>query len=225
MKRKLHFVVVAVDGSVASTVFGPIELVQTCKKLQAGMPELEPCEISTEILTPDGASFLSSSGYRLPVDGALRNLPAGAVIFFPGFGLPLADRLPGLLEQHAAVGEWLKRQHESGNTIAASCTGNFALAENDLLRNKRATTYWLYADLFRERYPQIELDLDTPLIEDGRVFSVGGVVCGLDGVLAIIDRFMGREFARLCAKCSCSRIVRHPSCVTRSVNRPCTTTR
>jgi len=25
-------------------------------------------------------------------------------------------------------------------------------------------------------------------------------VCGLDGVLAIIDRFMGREFARLCTK-------------------------
>ena len=200
MKRKLHFVVVAVDGCLASMVLGPIELVQACKKLQTGLPELEPCEISTEILSPDGGPYLSSSGYRLPVDGALRNLPAGAVIFFPGFGLPLVDRLPGLLEQHAAVGEWLKQRHEAGNTIAAACTGNFVLAENDLLRHKRATTYWVYADLFRERYPHIDLDLDCALIEDDRVLSVGGVVCGLDGVLAVIDRFIGREFARLCTK-------------------------
>ena len=200
MTRKLHFAVVAVDGTLASMVFGPIELVQACSKLQAGLPELEPCAISTEILSPDGEPFLSSSGYRLAVDGRLRDLPPESVIFFPGFGVPMADRLPGLLEQYAPIGEWLKRQHDSGSTIAASCTGNFVLAENDLLRRGKATTYWLYADLFRERYPHIELDLDASIIEDVRVFSVGGVVCGLDGVLAVIDRFIGREFARLCTK-------------------------
>lgn len=200
MKRKLHFVVVALDESIASAVYGPLEVVQACALIQLGLPELEPCEISTEILSPGGAPFLSSSGYRMPVDGALKDVPAHSAIYVSGFGLPQADRVPKLLEQHAATGAWLKRQQEAGSTIVGSCAGNFFLAEYDLLSHRRATTYWIYADLFRERYPHMELDLDAHLIEDRRALSVGGGVCGLDAVLAVVERFAGRQFARMCTK-------------------------
>jgi transcriptional regulator GlxA family with amidase domain len=200
MKRKLHFVVLAMDGSIASTVFGPIELVQACRSWQAGIPELDPCDVSTEIVSPDGATFLASTGYRLPVDGGLRDLPPETVVFIPGFGLPQPGRLPSVLKQHLACIPWIKRQYEAGITIAGSCTGNFLLAEAGLLKGRKATTYWVYGDLFRERYPNVELDLDASLIENERVFSVGGVICGLEGVLAIIERFVGKEFARLCTK-------------------------
>lgn len=201
MNKKLHFVVVAVDGCFASAVYGPIELVQACQRLQAGLPELAPCEISTEVLSPNGDSFLSSSGYRQPVDGGLReDLPDGTVILVPGFGLPQAERLPECLERLAPLGRWLARQRAAGHSIAAACTGNLLLAEHGLLRGNRATGYWVYADFFRARYPHIALDVDATLIEDDGVFSVGGVVCGLDAVLAVIDRFIGHEVARLCTK-------------------------
>ncbi|HEX6996600.1 MAG TPA: helix-turn-helix domain-containing protein [Gammaproteobacteria bacterium] len=200
MKRKLHFAVIAVDGSITSSVYGPIELVQGCGKLQASIPELDPCEISTEVLSPDGRPFLASSGYRMPVDGGLKDLPPSSVIFFSGFGLPSPDLLPAMLERHADVGAWLEQQHARGATIAATCTGNFLLAENGLLRRK-ATTHWLYAELFRRRYPRIGLDLDAAVVQEERVFSVGGGVCGLDtAVLTVIERFLGREVARICTK-------------------------
>jgi transcriptional regulator GlxA family with amidase domain len=198
--KKLHCVAVAVDGTLATVVFGPTELVQACSKLQTGRPELEPCEVSCEILSPDGEPFLAASGYRLPVDGGLKDLPPGTVILLPGFGLPLTDRIPELLERHVALGAWLKRQHAAGSMIVAYCSGSFLLAENGLLKRKRATTYWLYADLFRERYPGIELDPDALLIEDERVLNVGGMACGLDATLTVIERFIGSECARLCTK-------------------------
>ncbi|HEY4212702.1 MAG TPA: helix-turn-helix domain-containing protein [Steroidobacteraceae bacterium] len=200
MKRKLHFAVVAVDGTLSATVFGPIELVQVCAKLQARMPELEPCEITCEILSPDGEPFLSTSGYRLPVDGGLKELTRSTVIFLPGFGLPPPERIPELLERHTALGAWLKRQHQAGCTIVANCSGSFLLAEHGLLRRGKATTYWGYASLFRERYPDIDLDPDMTLVEDERVLTVGGQICGLDAILAIIERSVGQEFVRLCTK-------------------------
>ena len=201
MKRKLHFAVIAVDGCITSAVFGPLELVEACSRLQANLLEVEPCAITAEILSPDGAPFLGSAGYRMPVDGGLKELPEGTVIFIPGFGLPLVSGMPALLAQHAPLAKWLKRQHEAGCTIVATCTGNFLLGEVDLLPRRRATTHWFYADLFRKRYPHIDLDVDALLIEDERVLSVGGGVCGLDAaVLTVVERWVGKEVARLCTK-------------------------
>jgi transcriptional regulator GlxA family with amidase domain len=200
MKRKLHCVAVAVDGGIGSAVYGPIELLYACKQMQSGLPELEPCEISFEILSYDGSPFQSAAGYRHPVDSGLKELPADTVILVPGFGLPVADRIPGLLELHAALGAWLERQHANGCQIVGWCTGNFLLAEWGLLPGRKATTYWVYGDLFRARYPHIELDVDATLVEDERVFCVGGPACGVDAALAVIERFIGKDVARLCMK-------------------------
>src|ERR1044071_7738808 len=100
MRKKLHFAVVAVDGSITSSVYGPIELIDACRRTQAIRPELEPCEITTEVLSPDGTSFVGSSGYRMPVDRGLVNLPRHSVIFIPGFGFPPANQMQALLERH-----------------------------------------------------------------------------------------------------------------------------
>jgi transcriptional regulator GlxA family with amidase domain len=199
--KKLHFAIIAVDGCITSAVFGPIELVEGCRRMQAAAPEIEPCAITSEILSLNGAPFLGSAGYRMPVDGALKDLPTGSVIFLPGFGLPPVSEMPALLERHAPLTKWLKRQHQAGCTIVATCTGNFLLGEADLLPGRKATTHWYYADLFRKRYPNIDLDIDTVLFEDDRVFSVGGGVCGLDAAaLAVVERWVGKEVARLCTK-------------------------
>ena len=200
MRRKVHCAVVALDETFTASVFGPLELVQACTRLQMGLPELEPCEITTEILSPDGRPFLSATNYRLPVDGGLKDLPQGSVIFVPGFGTPRTDRIPGLLQQHAAVAAWLKRQHAAGNTLVAFCSGSLLLAESGLLRNKRATTWWPYADFVRERYPDIQLDPDRSFVEEERLLNLSCSVCGLDAALAVIERYIGKEFARLCTK-------------------------
>src|SRR5690348_11081822 len=82
----LHFVVVAVDGSVASAVLGPLELLQVCSAVRANLGPEHQAKITAEILSPEGASFVSSNGRRLPADGPLKSLPPQSVVFFPGFG-------------------------------------------------------------------------------------------------------------------------------------------
>ena len=88
----LHLVVVAVDGSVASAVFGPLEILQACSAIRSNLGPEHQAKITAEILSPEGSSFASSNGHRLPTDGPLRALPPQSVVFFPGFGVVFDGR-------------------------------------------------------------------------------------------------------------------------------------
>jgi transcriptional regulator GlxA family with amidase domain len=196
----LHFAVVAVDGSVASAVFGPLEMLQACAAIQANLGPEHQATITSEVLSPEAGSFVSSNGRRLPTDGPLRALPPRSVIFFPGFGLVPPQALVGKLSAYAVLGDWLREQHERGCILATGCNGNFLFVEAGLMRGRPVTTSWMYAELFRERYPGVELDLNSILIDRNRVISVGGILCGLDLMLAVIENRISAEVARLCAK-------------------------
>jgi transcriptional regulator GlxA family with amidase domain len=196
----LHFVVVAVDGSVASAVFGPLEILQACGAVRTQLGPEHQAKITAEILSPEGDRFVSSNGRQLPVDGPLRALPPQSVVFFPGFGVLSPQALPGKLDAYRSLGDWLREQHERGCTLATGCNGNFLFVEAGLMRGRPVTTSWMYAQLFRERYPDVELDLNSILIDRNRVVSVGGILCGLDLMLSVIERRVSAEVARLCAK-------------------------
>ena len=53
-QKKLHFVTVAVDGSVATTVYAPQEVLSSCSVILASLGNPEQIEISTEVLSPHG---------------------------------------------------------------------------------------------------------------------------------------------------------------------------
>jgi len=196
----LHFVVVAVDGSVASAVFGPLEILQACGAIRTNLGPEHQATITSEILSPEGDTFVSSNGRRLPTDGPLRALPPQSVVFFPGFGVVPPQSLLGKLAAYGFVGDWLREQHERGCILATGCNGNFLFVEAGLMRGRPVTTSWMYAELFRERYPDVELDVNSILIDRNRIVSVGGILCGLDLMLAVIESRVSAEVARLCAK-------------------------
>ena len=160
----------AVKGTLASAVVGPIELVQLCKQLQTTLPEIEPCEITAEILSPDGQPVVSTYGYRLAVDGPLRDLPTGSVICsFRGSDCrrPITSR--ACWSSTPCWGGGCNSNMRPDIRSCASCSGSFLLAEYGLFRSGRATTYWPYADLFRQRYPRLELDLDALIVSEERL--------------------------------------------------------
>jgi hypothetical protein len=68
---------------------------------------------------------------------------------------------------------WLLKHHEAGATLASVCTGAFLLAETGLLDGKRATTHWGFAELFRKRYPQVELRPESLITDEGSLAGVG----------------------------------------------------
>jgi transcriptional regulator GlxA family with amidase domain len=83
---------------------------------------------------------------------------------------------------------------------ASFCNGAFVLAEAGLLAGRRATTHWIQATSFRARFPDVRMEEDRIYINDGPIWTSAGMTAGIDLVLAMIDRDLGPEVAKVAAK-------------------------
>lgn len=89
--------------------------------------------------------------------------------------------------------DWLREKHRGGTVLSSICGGVFLLAETGLLAGRPATTHWAHADLFRRRFPDVNLDSDKLVIDDGDIVSAGGMMAWVDLGLRLVDKFLGES--------------------------------
>jgi transcriptional regulator GlxA family with amidase domain len=112
-------------------------------------------------------------------------------------GLPDIVIVPGRLtgpadaEEAKPYAHWLRGRHAAGATLTANCGGVFLLAETGLLTGRPATTHWQFADAFRQRFPDVRLDADKIVIEDGEIITAGGLMAWTDLGMRLVDRLYG----------------------------------
>lgn len=56
---------------------------------------------------------------------------------------------------------------------------------------RSATTHWGAADEFRTRFPDVNLDVDRLIIDDGDIITAGGMMAWTDLGLSLVDRYLG----------------------------------
>lgn len=98
---------------------------------------------------------------------------------------------PALGEEAAPFASWLRHRHADGVALAANCGGTFLLAATGLLAGRPATTHWLFADTFRTLFPDVRLEPDKIVIEDGEIITAGGLMAWTDLALRIVHRLLG----------------------------------
>ncbi|MEL6931140.1 MAG: helix-turn-helix domain-containing protein, partial [Cyanobacteria bacterium J06600_6] len=86
--------------------------------------------------------------------------------------------------------EWLKTQHERGAVICSICTAAFILASTGLLKGRSITTHWALKDRLAAKFPDINVETDKMVIEDGDIITAGGVTAWIDLGLCLIERFI-----------------------------------
>ncbi|EDM80623.1 transcriptional regulator, AraC family protein [Plesiocystis pacifica SIR-1] len=111
--------------------------------------------------------------------------PLTAVVLPPSLG----ESPPGPIDE--AVGAWLLRRHEAGTMLCSVCVGAFLLADIGLLDGRPATTHWALDEAFGQRYPEVELDCDRLLVDDGDVITAGGLFAWIDLGLCLVERTLG----------------------------------
>ncbi|MGW1913324.1 GlxA family transcriptional regulator [Streptomyces sp. NPDC002076] len=84
--------------------------------------------------------------------------------------------------------------------IVSICTAAFVLAEAGLLDGRRATTHWQVADVFRRRFPKVDVDPDVLFVDDGRILTSAGAASGVDVCLHIVRTDHGSELANSVAR-------------------------
>jgi transcriptional regulator GlxA family with amidase domain len=95
---------------------------------------------------------------------------------------------------------YLRKALKTSRRVTATCTGAFILAEAGLLEGRRATTHWYFANVFRRAHPQVKMDEDRIFVVDGPVWTSAGMSAGIDLAIALVEKDLGAETARMVAK-------------------------
>ncbi|MHC8366422.1 GlxA family transcriptional regulator [Pseudomonas sp. ZT5P21] len=188
----MHVTLLLADHCSAASATLALEVLSAAN-LFADTPNA-PFEVVTA--SRDGKDVAAWGGQLLHVDRAIADIPITDLVVVPGFLFTLKDALPAF----ASYGPWLRRQHSRGAVVASMCTAAFMLAETGLLNGARATTHWAFAELFRRRYAEVNLDPSQIVCEDNGVVTSGGASAAMDLLLHLVRRFASLELAQTCGK-------------------------
>jgi transcriptional regulator GlxA family with amidase domain len=156
-----------------------------CANMLSGEPVYD-----FHLVSETGGAVMSSQGFSVN-STPLRAEGYDTVIVsgYLEFSLPEASLL-----------QFVQSAAAQSRRVVSLCTGAFVLAEAGLLNGKRATTHWLHAPAFKQRYPDIQLEEDRLFVVDGGIWTGAGMSAGVDLALAMVESDMGVDLARKIAR-------------------------
>ncbi|MDH6182562.1 transcriptional regulator GlxA family with amidase domain [Microbacteriaceae bacterium SG_E_30_P1] len=147
-----------------------------------------------QLSTPTGEPITTNAGFDVvPSVGPEILASADTVIIAP------VD--PRMLRPHLTVEmeSALERVRDDARLVSI-CTGSFTLAAAGRLIGRTAATHWQCSPLFRDWYPEVELDENVLFSGDGSVMTSAGAAAGIDLCLHLIREDFGVEVATQAAR-------------------------
>lgn len=189
-----HVGIIVFDGVILADVVGVAEIFVTGDKLISSM-FMGMTRYSLSLLSLTGGMVMTSSGVQVMTDP----LPAqednhfDTLIVASGSGNFKVYRNPELID-------WLQQAQHKVRRIAALCTGVFVLAAAGLLNRKRITTHWALQDKMLREFPEVILDRDVLMAEDGGIYTTGDSGMGIDIALRLHEDDLGSAMAKRVAQ-------------------------
>jgi transcriptional regulator GlxA family with amidase domain len=114
--------------------------------------------------------------------------------------LPPSNRSDYYLTPSNHLLQGLLQQHRTGAMLCSACAGTFILAATNLLKGKQVTTHWELEAPFRQKFPEITLNVDKILINQGDIITAGGMMSWQDLTLEIICQYTNANVLRQLGK-------------------------
>lgn len=156
----------------------------------AEQPGVVTTLMGLQIIATHGYSNMNDDIDTLIIAGGF--IPAG---FFPGIdvGNPSTFKNPVLMA-------WIRTMSTRVRRLASVCTGAFALAESGILNGRRATTHWDFCQRLMLDYPDIKVEPNQIFIQEGNIFTSGGITSGIDLALTMLEEDWGHDIALAVAR-------------------------
>ncbi|MFG0632640.1 GlxA family transcriptional regulator [Pseudomonas sp. xss_2] len=106
-----------------------------------------------------------------------------------------AHEINEAIKLNPSIIEWIKQCAPSTERFAALCSGAFFLASTGLLNGQRATTHWRMRDAFAKQFPEVNLEIDSIYVREGKYWTSAGVSASIDLALAFIEEDLGYQLA------------------------------
>jgi cyclohexyl-isocyanide hydratase len=143
---------------------------------------------ATHIIAKSAAPVPSDCGLGLVPTHTFANCPPLDLICIPGG----SEGVAGIINDRETI-EFVRQQAGVAKYVTSVCTGTFVLGVAGLLKGRRATTHWAYADLL----PLVGATHEKArVVKDGNVITAGGVTAGIDFGLSVIAEIAGESTAR-----------------------------
>ncbi len=185
--RSRTIAVVAFDG------ISPFQLAVPCAvfaedRRSIGMPRFD-----VRVCGLERRRLATSAGFAIEATHGLDSVAGAATVIVPSWRDP-HERPP---EKLLAA---LRLAHERGARVIGLCLGAFVLAEAGLLDGRRATTHWAWAEVFAQRFPQVDVDAGALYIDEDDVMTSAGTAAGIDWCLHLVREQLGAEVANRLAR-------------------------
>lgn len=139
---------------------------------------------------------LHEGTYTVHVTDLIDQVEKTDLIFLPA----ITGNMKVALDANKGFVPWIVKQHQLGAEVASLCAGAFFLASTGLLQGKKCSTHWVFANQFREMFPDVELADDKVITDENGIYSSGGANSLWNLLLYIVEKYTSREMAVLAAK-------------------------
>lgn len=189
-----HISILIPEGAILGSIEGPRQLLAQVNNFcrDRGNPPL--FEVHLVGLT-----------HEIKLGGGLFTVHAGKILSqVSKTDLVIIPAVDGDLQKALEVNQefipWITRQYKAGAEIASLCMGAFLLASTGLMNGRKCATHWLAANAFKQMFPDVILIPEQIITDEHGIYSSGGAYSYLNMVLYLIEKYVGREMAILCAK-------------------------
>jgi transcriptional regulator GlxA family with amidase domain len=132
-------------------------------------------------------------------DSAPRENPQPRILIIPPTMVDLPD--PDI---PAGVVSWLRSGYACGAKLVSVCSGVFILAKTGLAAGRSVSTHSICAEALAKRFPEITVDTNQRIIDDGDIITAGGFLAWVDVGLLLVDRILGVAVRAETARFICS---------------------
>jgi transcriptional regulator GlxA family with amidase domain len=134
--------------------------------------------------------------FTVHTDAVISDINKTDLIIIPAFG---GDMQTAIRRNDEFI-PWITSQHYKGAEVASLCVGAFLLAATGLLNGKECSSHWLFANQFREMFPNVTLVDDRIVTEQQGLYSSGGATSYWNLLLYLVEKYAGRDMAIMAAK-------------------------
>ena len=184
------FLIIVPDGGMLFESAGIADILMQANRLQAEQHAPPRYQITIATTQPHQVIH-GQSGLNLLADYRLPQLDPREprdTIMITGRGINE--------DEGVAVVDWLRLAAPHARRVVSICGGAMLLAQAGLLNDRRATTHWKLLDALQNEYPQVKVESGPLYVQDGPIWTSGGVSSGFDLTLALVEDDYGFSLAR-----------------------------
>jgi transcriptional regulator GlxA family with amidase domain len=188
--------ILVLEGCTPMAPIGAMEILNKAGAIHQQVHQTKKPFFETELVGVKSKRVKSSERFSVQCHTTLEKVSKTDLLLIPSIEFDIDNNLS--LNKKAIP--HLIRLHNGGAELGSMCTGAFMLAATGLLKNKSATTHWYVASAFRTMFPDVMLEDQKVIVDEGGLYSSGGATSAFNLGLYLTEKYCGKETANMATR-------------------------